>query len=209
MSRSLVVGFFTIIGSLAAVGSLLIAFDNWNRNEPSIEGEFESNSPIDSPVTTSIQDDELPSQVTELTLQKPSESSVDPLESSNEADVVSSSMPITQTDVQRSQSSDQTLQDSPRSSAGEPVSRKFDGTYSSDRYDYAFRVEGTQAICTKSNSSMYSVGQVMFTFELDEDGSFEGHQIYTDGNWYRVRGRFVDDRIEMSGTGNRWVMTKQ
>ena len=88
------------------------------------------------------------------------------------------------------------------------ISDRIDGAYYSAEYDYSFDVRGSVGICTKSNSPLYSIGQVMFTFKLNDDGSFVGKQIYTDGKWYNVSGKFYSDRVEMSGNGFRWTMSR-
>ena len=90
------------------------------------------------------------------------------------------------------------------------ANESLDGFWFSDAHRYAFRISGNEGVAEISNSSRYSVGQVMFKFRFASDGSFVGEQIFTDGLWYPVTGRRVDpDTIELSGGGFTWRMVRR
>jgi hypothetical protein len=83
---------------------------------------------------------------------------------------------------------------------------RHDGDYYSATWKYGFRIKGNQAICTITNSPNITVGDVMFTFTLQDDDSFSGKQLFTDGMWYDVYGQFLGGRIMMRGLIYIWTM---
>ena len=85
-----------------------------------------------------------------------------------------------------------------------------DGQWFSTRFQYGFEIKDGIGIATLSNSPKFATGDVVFRLEGLSKSEFQGEQVFTDGEWYKISGAFLDENtLEMTGGGYIWIMSRQ
>jgi hypothetical protein len=88
----------------------------------------------------------------------------------------------------------------------------FNGAWFSSQYNFGFRIEGKIGRATKSNSPKFAPGDIILNIDSLSENKFQGHQMYTDGNWYKVSGELLDAqtlKMRDDSSSSMHTMTRQ
>jgi len=85
-----------------------------------------------------------------------------------------------------------------------------DGNWYSTQWKYGYVLKNGVGIATSTNSPNFQVGQNIIQLSATSATTFSGHQVYTDGKFYRVSVTLrADGRLYFEGEKNaRWVMDR-
>jgi hypothetical protein len=86
----------------------------------------------------------------------------------------------------------------------------FNGTWFSSQYNFGFRIDGRIGRATKSNSPKFAPGDIILHIESLSENQFQGQQMYTDGNWYKVSGELLDAQtLKIRDNSSMHTMSRQ
>jgi hypothetical protein len=88
--------------------------------------------------------------------------------------------------------------------------RVFDGHWFSPDLRYGYRLRDGIGIASSTGSPKFKVGQVIVRIRATGPRTFEGEQIYGNGQWYRIRGELrPNGRLYIAGEKDlKWFMTR-
>jgi len=87
---------------------------------------------------------------------------------------------------------------------------RIDGSWYSAQWKYGYNLKDGVGIATSSNSSKFKPGDKIINLTGTGENTFQGEQIYTDGNFYKITATLLPDgALSFVGEKNaKWIMTK-